>query len=111
MEELETALKSMKNLKSADESGIVAEMIKYANEAFKSALATCFNQISLHGSFDESCFTYIVKIFPKDADLNELSKWPQIALLYISNEIIRNFFALLFKKHFLKEKSNLRWNI
>ena len=54
MEELEVALKSMKNLKSADESGIVVEMIKYANEVFKSVLVACINQILFHGSFDES---------------------------------------------------------
>ena len=53
-EELEVALKSMKNLRSADESGLVVEMIKYANESFKSALITFFNQIILNGSFDES---------------------------------------------------------
>ena len=83
MEELETALKSMKNLRSADESGLVVEMIKYANESFKSALVTFFNQIILNGSFDESWFKSILQMLPKDGDLNELSNWRIIALLPI----------------------------
>ena len=40
LEELETVLKGMKNLKSADDEVIVIEMIKYANETFKVALIT-----------------------------------------------------------------------
>ena len=40
MEEVEAALKSMTNLRSADESGIVViEMIKYSNETFKLGMA------------------------------------------------------------------------
>ena len=62
----------MKNLRSADESGLVIEMVKYANEHFKSTLVTFFNQIILNGSFDESWFTSILQMLPKDGDLNEL---------------------------------------
>ena len=54
LEELETVLKGMKNLKSADDEGIVIEMIKYANETFKIALITLFNQSLENGAFDES---------------------------------------------------------
>ena len=54
LEELETVLKGMKNLKSADDEDIVIEMIKYANETFKIALITLFNQSLEDGLFDES---------------------------------------------------------
>ena len=80
-------LKSMKNHRSADESGLVVEMIKYANESFKLALVTFFNQIILNGSFDESWFKSILQLLPKDGDLNELSNWRPIALLQIFYKI------------------------
>ena len=54
LDELERALKAMSNLRSADEDGIVVEMIKYANLKFKEALIIFFNQILMDGTFDES---------------------------------------------------------
>ena len=54
LDELERALKAMSNLRSADEDGIVVEMIKYANIQFKEALIIFFNQILMEGIFDES---------------------------------------------------------
>ena len=74
LEEFWTALKAMKNLRSAEESGLVVEVIKYANETFKSTLITCFKQILIYGSFDKSWFSYILQMIPKDGDLQELAK-------------------------------------
>ena len=54
LEELETVLKGMKNLKSADDEGIVIEMIKYANESFNTALITLFNSSLVHGLLHQS---------------------------------------------------------
>ena len=73
LDELEAALKGMTNLRSADEDGIVVEMIKYANESFKEALLGFLNQILIDGRFDESWHTTILQMLPKDGDLDELS--------------------------------------
>ena len=54
LEELETALKSMKNLRGADESGIVVEMIKHSSISFKENLLRLFNQTLSKGSFDDT---------------------------------------------------------
>ena len=86
----------MKNLKNADESGIVTEMIKYTNEAFKSALVTCFNQILLPGSFDECWFTFILQMLPNDGDLNEFKNLSLIASLQICYKYFLNLFTIVF---------------
>ena len=83
LDELEAALKGIANLRSADEDGIVVEMIKYANESFKEALLGFLNQILIDGRFDESWHTTILQMLPKDGDLGELSNWRPIALLPI----------------------------
>ena len=63
----------MQHLKSADDEGIVIEMIKYAYESFKTTLTLLFNQSLKDGLFDESLYLSILQILPKDCDLNELS--------------------------------------
>ena len=54
MEELDIALQSMTNLKSADESGIVIEMVKHAANTFKESLISIFNQTLMDASFEDS---------------------------------------------------------
>ena len=54
LQELDSALKTMSNLRSTDEDGMVVEMIKYANIEFKEALIIFFNKILIDGTFDES---------------------------------------------------------
>ena len=83
LEELERALKAMSNLRSADEDGIVVEIIQFANIQFKEALCIFFNQILMEGTFDESWRNTILQMLPKDGDLKELSNWRPIALLPI----------------------------
>ena len=73
----------MINLMGADDQGIVTDMIKHANESFKSALVTFFNQIIFNGSFDESWFKSILQMLPEDRELNELTNLHLIVLLPI----------------------------
>ena len=96
LEELEIAVKGMKNLKSVDDQGIVIEMIKYTNESFKAALITLFNQSLANGLFNESWYTSILQMLPKDHDLNELNNWRPIALLPIFYNIVsKRFFNFI----------------
>ena len=83
LDELERALKAMSNLRSADEDGIVVEMIKYANIQFEEASVIFFNQICMDWTCDESWHNTILQMLPKDGDLKELSNWRPIALLPI----------------------------
>ena len=68
LQELE-ALKAMSNLRSTDEDGLVVEIIKYANSAFKEALIIFFNEVLIDGIFDESWHNTILQMLPKDGDL------------------------------------------
>ena len=45
LQELDSTLKAMSNLRSTDEDGLVVEMIKYANTEFKETLNIFFNEI------------------------------------------------------------------
>ena len=76
-------MKRLKKLKNVDDEGIMIEMIKYANESFKAALITLFNQSLVGGLFDESWYTSILQMLPKDCDLSELNNLRLIALLPI----------------------------
>ena len=105
LEELETVLKGMKNLKSADDEGIVIEMIKYANETFKIALITLFNQSLEDGLFDESWYTSILQMLPKDGDLNELKNWRPIALLPIFYKIFSKLIYYRISSYLFSQQS------
>ena len=71
-ESFEIVLKTMKQMKSADDEDIAIEMIKYANESFKVALITLFNQSLKNELFSELWYTSILQMLPNDDDLNEL---------------------------------------
>ena len=105
LEELETVLKGMKNLKSADDEGIVIEMIKYANETFKIALITLFSQSLEDGLFDESWYTSILQMLPKDGDLNELKNWRPIALLPIFYKIFSKLIYYRISSYLFSQQS------
>ena len=64
--ELETALKGMANLRSADEEGIVVEMIKHINIHFKEHLLTYLSRGLHDRNFDESLYIAILQMIPKD---------------------------------------------
>ena len=87
MEELDIALQSMVNLKSADESGIVIEMVKHATNTFKENLVSLFNQTLMDASFEDSWYVTILQMLSKDGDLNELNNWRPIAILQIFYKI------------------------
>ena len=57
MEELDIALQGMANLKSADESGIVIEMVKHAMNTSKENLISLFNKTLMDASFEDSWYT------------------------------------------------------
>ena len=84
-------MKAMSNLRSADEDGIVVEIIKYANIQFEEASVICFNQICMDWTFDESWHNTIFQMLPKDGDVKEFSNWRRTALLLI----FYNIFAKL----------------
>ena len=87
MEELDSTLHSMTNLKDADENGIVIEMIKHATSTFKESLISLFNQTLMDASFEDSWYVTILQMLPKDGDLNELTNWRPIAILQIFYKI------------------------
>ena len=66
LQELDSTLKTMSNLRSTDEDGMVVEMIKYANIEFKEVLIIFFNKILIDGTFDESWHNTILQMLPKD---------------------------------------------
>lgn len=69
MQEFDSALKAMSNLRSTDEDDMVVEIVKYANIELNEALMIFFNQILIDGFFDESWHNTIIQMFPKDGDL------------------------------------------
>ena len=87
IEEFDIALQSMANLKSADASGIVIEMVKHATNTFKDNLVSLFNQNLMDASFEDSWYVTILQMLPKDGDLNKLTNWRPIAILPIFYKI------------------------
>ena len=81
----------MANLRSADEEGIMVEMIKHANVAFKEYLLNMLNQRLQYRNVGESLYIAILQIIPKDGNVRELTHWHLIALLSVFNEVFSKF--------------------
>ena len=105
LQEFDSALKTMSNLRSTDEDGMVVEMIKYANIEFKESLIIFFNKILIDGTFDESWHNTILQMLPKDGDLKELFNWRPIALLQIFYKIFSKFVYNRISTHLFQRQS------
>ena len=77
----------MANLKGADESVIVIEMVKHVTWTFNEHLVSLFNQILLDASFADSRYMRILEMLPKDGDLSKLTNWRSIVFLQIFYKI------------------------
>ena len=91
-EELDNALKSMSNLRSGDENGLVAEMLKYANESFKAEMLYYFNEMIHSGNFDLSWHITKFQMLPKDGNLHEAFNWRPIASLSTMYKVFAKLF-------------------
>ena len=69
LNELETALKKIANLRSADKDDVVVEMIKHADAPCKEILLQFFNKILIDSDFDESWHLTKLQILSKDGDI------------------------------------------
>ena len=87
MNELWSALKKMRRRKCVDESGIVAEMIKYASCEFLEYMLDCFNNMMRIGILEPSWYETLFIMLPKSGDTTLLANWRPIAILRITYKI------------------------
>ena len=70
-------------MRSADEDGMIKEMIKYVNGSLEGILLQLITHMLMDGSFDESWHATILQKLPKDGDLEELINFHPITFLAI----------------------------
>ena len=92
LQELESALKVVSNLRSTDGDGMVVEMIRYVLIEFKGALIRFFKEILIDMIFNESLHNTILQMLPKDWDLKKTSlNYRVIVLLFIYYNMLTLF--------------------
>ena len=81
IEEFMTALKHMKNGKSADPEGMMIEMIKHGSALLHQTIVNMYNEMILTDIFDNSWRETVFRMLPKSGDLSKPGNWRPIAKL------------------------------
>ena len=87
MGEMQYALKKMKNRKTSDERGVVAEMFKHASYEFLTTLLEFYNEMLFTGQVHESWRETLFTMLPKPGDASVVKNWRPIAILRISYKL------------------------
>jgi len=71
----------MANARCPDESGVVAEMIKYGSDMLHQSVADTYNHMLQQGVFEPDWYHTIFTMLPKSGDLSDPGNWRPIAVL------------------------------
>lgn len=86
--ELQLAVKCMRNNKAAGESGILAEMVKYAGVQVHASLLALVHKVWQTGSVPQAWKDAELVPIPKKGDLSQCDNWRGIALLEVVGKIV-----------------------
>lgn len=96
-DEVRLALTSMKNGKTKDNTGIVAEMLKARSEAFINAVAQLFTEIMQLGQIPEHWRLTAIKVLFKKGDVKLPGNYRPISILSILYKVFSKVLVLRLK--------------